>query len=84
MKRYQLRYAAGTYWLSDTKPEGRAVPRPFELNETAAEIWKMLENKKSAEEIAVVFSEGNEEEEKEIQKDIEGFIQELRKNNIDI
>ena len=84
MKRYQLRYAAGTYWLSDTKPEGRAVPRPFELNETAAEIWKMLENKKSAEEIAAVFCEGNEEEEKEIQKDIEGFIQELRKNNIDI
>ena len=43
-----------------------------------------MENKKSAEEIAAVFSEGNEEEEKEIQKDIEGFIQELRKNNIDI
>lgn len=84
MKRYQLRYAAGTYWLFDTKPEGRVVQRPFELNETAAKIWKMLESKKSAEEIAAVFSEGNEEEEKEIQKDIEGFIQELRKNNIDI
>ena len=43
MKRYQLRYAAGTYWLSDTNPEGSVIPRPLELNETATEIWKMLE-----------------------------------------
>ena len=40
MKRYQLRYAAGTYWLSDTNPEGSVIPRPLELNETATEIWK--------------------------------------------
>lgn len=46
MKRYQLRYAAGTYWLSDTNPEGSVIPRPLELNETATEIWKMLEDGK--------------------------------------
>lgn len=46
MKRYQLRYAAGTYWLSDTNPEGSVIPRPLELNETATEIWKMLEDEK--------------------------------------
>lgn len=70
--------------MSDTKPEGKAIPRPFELNETAAEIWKMLENGKSTEEIAAFFSEGNEEQKKEIQNDIEQFIQQLRQNNIDI
>lgn len=84
MKRYQLRYAAGTYWLSDTKPERKAIPRPLELNETAAEIWKMLENGKNTEEIAAFFSEGNDEQEKEIQNDIEQFIEQLRQNKIDI
>ena len=62
MKRYQLRYAAGTYWLSDTNPEGR----------------------KKTEEIAEIFSEGNEGQKKEIQNDIEQFIEQLRQNNIDI
>ncbi len=84
MKRYQLRYAAGTYWLSDTNPKGRVIPRPLELNETAAEIWKMLENGKNTKEIAEFFCEGNKEQEKEIQNDIEQFIEQLRQNKIDI
>lgn len=84
MGRYQLRYAAGSYWLSDTGPDHGKIPKPFELNETAADIWKMLEEGKGTEEIAQCFTEGNEEEGKEIQKDIEKFIQELRKNNIEI
>lgn len=84
MKRYQLRYAAGTYWLSDIKPEGKRIPRPLELNETAAGIWKMLEKGKNTEEIAEIFSEGNEGQKKEIQNDIEQFIEQLRENNIDI
>ena len=84
MKRYQLRYAVGTYWLSDTNPEGSVIPRPLELNETATEIWKMLEDGKKTEEIAEIFSEGNEGQKKEIQNDIEQFIEQLRQNNIDI
>lgn len=84
MKRYQLRYAAGTYWLSDTNPEGRVIPRPLELNETAAEIWKMLEEGKNTEEIAEIFSEGNKVQKKEIRNDIEQFIEQLRENSIDI
>lgn len=84
MKRYQLRYAAGTYWLSDTNPEGSVIQRPLELNETATEIWKMLEDGKNTEEIAEFFSEGNEGQKKEIQNDIEQFIEQLRQNNIDI
>ncbi len=56
----------------------------MELNETAAEIWKMMEKGKSTEEIAEIFSEGNEGQKKEIQNDIEQFIEQLRENNIDI
>ncbi|MGN1205806.1 MAG: PqqD family protein [Eubacterium sp.] len=84
MKRYQLRYAAGTYWLSDTEPGESEIKRPLELNETAAGIWKMLESGKSTKEIAEYFSEGNEEQTKEIQEDVEQFIQELRDNMIEI
>lgn len=84
MNRYQLRYVAGTYWLSDTRPEKNTIPKPLELNETAAEIWKMLEKKKSTEEIAEIFSEGDKEKKIEIQRDIERFIEQLRMNHIDI
>ena len=44
----------------------------------------MLEDGKKTEEIAEIFSEGNEGQKKEIQNDIEQFIEQLRQNNIDI
>ncbi len=40
--RYQLRYAAGLYWLLDMEQEGNGYRRPLPLNETGADIWRAL------------------------------------------
>lgn len=64
MKRYQLRYAAGTYWLSDTNPEGSVIPRPLELNETATEIWKMLEDGKKRKKLRRFFQKETKDRKK--------------------
>ena len=42
------------------------------------------EHKEKTEEMAEFFSKGNEGQKKEIQHDIEQFIEQLRQNNIDI
>lgn len=39
---YQLRYAAGTYWLLNTEQRGTAYVRPLALNASGAYIWRML------------------------------------------
>ena len=51
-KRYQLRHAAGRYWLLDMEQEGLIYKKPIELNECAALIWKLLEQGKTRDEIA--------------------------------
>ncbi|MCI5883466.1 MAG: PqqD family protein [Clostridiales bacterium] len=84
MKRYQIRYAAGVYWLLDMEPLGKKIPKPLELNETAATMWQMLEEGKSTKEIAHYFADGDNEQENEILHDVEEFIKELRKNKIEI
>jgi len=39
---YQLRYAAGMYWLLNTRQQGLDYIRPLSLNECGAYIWRML------------------------------------------
>ena len=73
----ESRFLPGLYRTASTFP-------PLELNETATEIWKMLEDGKNTEEMEEFFSKGNEGQKKEIQHDIEQFIEQLRQNNIDI
>lgn len=40
--RYQLRYAAGMYWLLDTWQEGVPYCAPLSMNEVGAHIWNMM------------------------------------------
>ena len=40
--RYQLRHAAGMYWLLDTWQEGMPYKAPLTMNETGADIWNMM------------------------------------------
>lgn len=39
-RHYQLRHAAGRYWLLDMQQEGLDYRKPVVLNECAAFIWK--------------------------------------------
>ena len=50
--RYQLRYAAGEYWILDMEQEGVPYKNPLSVNEIGAAIWKMMEQGMGQEEIA--------------------------------
>ena len=40
--RYQLRRAAGRYWLLDMEQEGVPYRRPLCMNEMGAAVWELL------------------------------------------
>lgn len=39
--RYQLRYAAGVYWLLDMEQRGKEFVPPVMLNSAGADIWRV-------------------------------------------
>jgi len=39
--RYQLRFAAGQYWILDMEQEGIPYKKPLMVNEIGARIWEM-------------------------------------------
>ena len=49
---YQLRHAAGRYWLLDMQQDGLDYKKPIELNESAALIWKWMQQGATREKIA--------------------------------
>ena len=51
-KKYQLRKAAGIYWLMDMEQEGIPYRKPIPVNDTGADIWTLHEAGKSKDEIA--------------------------------
>lgn len=40
--RYQLRYAAGLYWLLDTEQPGIPYKKPLSMNRIGADILRMM------------------------------------------
>lgn len=76
---YQLRYAAGSYWLINTKQCGFRYIKPLCLNECGAYIWQMLckgfDENKIADEFCQKFGIGQEE----ALKDAKDFIEQLNK-----
>lgn len=78
IKAYQLRKAAGTYWLIDMNQEGPAYTKPVPLNESGAYIWQMLEKGKQIEQIAESFAKEYEIAYEEAITDIRQFLRQLR------
>lgn len=79
---YQLRYAAGLYWLLDMKQEGEIYRRPLSLNETGALIWKRHRQGESPRRIARFLAEEYEVPEQETYSDVERFLQMLAERGI--
>lgn len=77
LERYQLRYAAGQYWLLDMEQTGMAYKRPMSMNGVGAEIWKMLEKGWSIEGISEVFMKEYGVDKEEIREDIIQFQKQL-------
>ena len=82
--RYQLRYAAGIYWLLDMEQPGVPYQKPLPMNETGAEIWHMLGQGMSVEDMAKTMSQQHGVSEEDVRQDIQQFLQQLQQYHITI
>lgn len=73
-----LREAAGIYWLIDTEQEGLPYRRPVRLNESGAQIWRMLESGLTAEQASARLAAGEGLPYEEVLADIRAFEATLR------
>lgn len=81
--RYQLRYAAGIYWLLDMSQPGYPYRKPLPLNEMGARIWNMLEKGLDAEEITAGLAVEYGISQEEVGKDVREFCQQLKQQGIE-
>ena len=81
--RYQLRYAAGQYWLLDTRQEGVPYKRPLTVNEVGADIWRMMEQGYSREQIVDALSREYQTSRDVVEQDLEQFQAQLAEYGIE-
>ncbi len=81
-KRYQLRYAAGLYWLLDMEQTGEIYKKPVTMNECGAYIWQNYIKSVSEEEIADMLHMRYGISYEEALEDIREFIEQLQKQGI--
>lgn len=74
---YQLRYAAGMYWLLNTKQQGLNYIRPLSLNECGAYLWRKLAGGSDKTEIVNKLCEEYGLEREEALSDVEDFLKQL-------
>lgn len=74
---YQLRYAAGCFYLLDTEQPGMPYKQPMELNEIGAEIWQMMAKGDTAEQIVQKLSKEYDAPEADILEDVLQFQKSL-------
>lgn len=74
---YQLRHAAGQYWLLDMKQSGIPYRQPMSMNDIGAEIWGMMAEGLNRDEIIRRLSEEYEAEPEEIRQDVLQFQKSL-------
>ena len=82
--RYQLRYAAGLYWILDMWQEGMHYKKPLAVNEIGADIWQLSERGKTDEEIAEILSQKYNAKQEMIAEDIVQFREMLCASGIEI
>lgn len=77
MSGYQLRYAAGQYWLLDMEQKGSPYKHPMNLNHIGAEIWERMVSGKQMEQIAQELADEYKVGVEEVRKDIADFKNQL-------
>lgn len=73
-RKYQLRYAAGLYWLIDTGQPGIPYKKPLSMNEAGAEIFHLLQAGLDREEITQALRREYQAPEEVIRADVEQFL----------
>ena len=81
--RYQLRNAAGLYWLLDMEQPGVPYRKPLPMNETGAMLWSMVANGMSRSKISEYLCETFGIPEEEAQNDVQEFFKQLENYKVD-
>ena len=81
-ERYQLRKAAGLYWLLDMEQDGAERQDPVVLNESGAYIWEQYRRLGSETSVAEVLSREFGISVQEGLADIRCFFQQLREQGM--
>lgn len=82
VERYQLRYAAGVYWLLDMEQDGMNYQKPIPLNECGAYIWEQLRQGRTVAELTETMCAEYGIDKAEAKKDIEDFLAQLQQYGI--
>lgn len=79
---YQLRYAAGVYWLLDMEQTGKEYKRPIVMNGCGAYIWQNYIERVPEDRIADLLHERYGISREEALADINQFIEELKEQGV--
>ena len=79
---YQLREAAGCYWLIDMRQSGRTWKQPLRLNETGAFLLQGVYEGNTREELAAALAAHYEMAAEELQEDVDAFLAQLDMHQI--
>lgn len=82
VNRYQLRHAAGKYWLLDMQQDGLEYRKPVMLNECAALIWECSSRGETQEQIVKELQKAYGIPEEQAREDTEQFIRRLREQGL--
>lgn len=82
LQNYLLRYAAGSYWVFRTDQQEANYIKPFLLNETGAELWRILETGCEVAEISEILQKKYKITSGQAEEDIQQFLHQLRDNGI--
>ncbi len=81
---YQIRKAAGSYWLLYMEQNGKDYKEPIEINESGARIWELASQGRDvsfiAEDLAKEYGIGIEM----VKEDVRQFLQGLKDAGISI
>ena len=83
-ERYQLRHAAGRFYLLDMMQTGKLYKRPMEMNEIGAEIWQMLTEGYTTEQMVQRLTGEYDADESEIRQDVLAFKKGLLTYGVEI
>lgn len=81
--RYQLRRAAGLYWLIDMEQTGAFYNSPVPMNDAGAQIWRMFESGMTEEQVSERISAEYGITPEEAENDVRAFVGQLRSCSID-
>ncbi|MCD8014039.1 MAG: PqqD family protein [Lachnospiraceae bacterium] len=80
--RYQMRHAAGIYWLLDMEQSGMPYVKPLPMNEMGATIWNMRRRGLDLDKIAEKLSDSYEIPVEQAREDVGLFLAELQRQGV--